>query len=186
MAYFFLILKRNTMVVLSALSFCLCLTAVFLMSRAIKIAQDPILIAIDSNSTRVISRIDDPIFDTEAVQFAKMFVSKLYNFTPNSFEENVGYASTFFSVSLWEQEEAKIQENQKAIATDQISLEGTIQRIVKNSDSEYTIDIKTREITRLNTQDRSISLKIFLERTKRSKINPYGIEVTRYEENILN
>ncbi|MGZ3769352.1 MAG: hypothetical protein ACXVCP_08490 [Bdellovibrio sp.] len=186
MAYFFLILKRNTMLVLTAMSLFLCSVAVLLMNRAVKIAQDPILIAIDSNSTRVISRIDDPIFDTEAVQFIKMFVSKLYNFTPKTFEENVGYASTFFSLSLWEQEEAKLQENQKTVEKDQISMTAAIQRISKNSDSEYTIDIKLREITRLNTQERNISLKIFVERTKRSKINPYGIEVTRYEENILN
>lgn len=186
MAYFFLILKRNLMLTLTALSLCLCLTAVLLMNRAIKIAQNPILIAIDANSTRVISRIDDPIFDTEAVRFAKMFVSKLYNFKPQTFEENVGFASSFFSISLWEQEESKMLEHMKNVAKEQISMTGVIQRIVKNSDSEYTIDAKIQEITRLNTQDRNLSLKIFIQRIERTKTNPYGIEVTRYEENILN
>ncbi|HPI40508.1 MAG TPA: hypothetical protein PLJ21_06865 [Pseudobdellovibrionaceae bacterium] len=156
------------------------------MNRAIGIAQNPILIAIDSNGTRVVSKSIDPIFDTEAVQFSKMFISKLYNFTPESFNENVGYASTFFSISLWKEEEQKFLELMKNVEKEKISMSTKLEKIMKNSDSEYSLELNILETTRLNSQLRKVSLKLFIQRTPRTKINPYGIEVNRYEENLIN
>ncbi len=186
MAYFYLFLKRNLMVTLTFLSFLLCFFSVVVMNRAIRIAQNPILIAIDSNGTRVVSQSVDPIFDTEAIQFSKMFVSKLYNFTPETFKENVGYASTFFSINLWLEEESKFLELMKNVEKDQISMNTKLERIIKNSDLEYLLELSMRETTRLNSEDRRVSLKLFIERTQRTKTNPYGIEVNRYEENVIN
>lgn len=186
MAYYFLVLKRNITLILTALSLILCATAVALMNKALNIAQNPILIAIDTNGTRVVTQIEDPIFDTEVVQFAKLFVNKLYNFTPKTFEENVGYASTFFSVELWKDEEAKVLELMKNVSKEQISMSSSINKIVKNAPLVFSVELATKEITRLNTLDKNISLKLYLARVSRSKTNPYGIEVIRYEENILN
>jgi hypothetical protein len=186
MAYLFLFLKRNLMLTMTILSFILCTSAVILVSKALRIAQDPILIAIDANGTRVIARTDDPIFDTEAVHFSRLLVAKLYNFNPQNFRENVDYASTFFSIPLWQEEEQKFLEHIKAATTEQISMTGSIQKITKNSPTEYTIEAIVHEITRLNTQERHVSLKLVLQRVSRSKINPYGIELSSYEETLVN
>lgn len=186
MAYFYLVLKRNITLLMTALSLLLCGTAIIFMNRALRIAQNPILIAIDGNGTRVVTNTEDPIFDTEVVQFAKLFVNKLYNFTPKSFEENVGYASTFFSVELWKDEESKVLDLMKNVEKEQITMSSSISKIIKNAPLIFTIELGTKEITRLNTQDKNVSLKLYLERVARTKTNPYGIEVIRYEENILN
>lgn len=186
MPYFFLIFKRNLLLILTAASLALCATAVVLMNMAIKISQDPILIAIDSNGTRVISKSDDPIFDTEAVQFAKMFVGKIYNFTPQNVENNMGTASGFISIQLWDEEESKFRRTIEKVQNEQVYMTGTIQRVVKHSQTEYTLYLKTQETTRANVQDRNISLKLYLQRVGRNQVNPYGIEVNRYEENVLN
>ena len=61
-----------------------------------------------------------------------------------------------------------------------------IDKITKNSDSEYTILMTNNEVTRLNSNIRNLSLKLYIRRIERNKTNPYGIEVIRYEENILN
>ena len=186
MNYFYLVLKRNLLLTLTATSLLLCTFSVISMRQALAIAQKPILIGIDSNGTRIIARADDPIFDTEAVQFSKLFVNKLYNFTPQNFMDNVGFASTFFSITLWEQEEAKFLELMKNVEKEQISMKTNIDKITKNSDSEYTILMNNNEVTRLNSNIRNLSLKLYIRRIERNKTNPYGLEVIRYEENILN
>ena len=100
--------------------------------------------------------------------------------------DNVGFASTFFSITLWEQEEAKFLELMKNVEKEQISMKTNIDKITKNSDSEYTILMNNNEVTRLNSNIRNLSLKLYIRRIERNKTNPYGIEVIRYEENILN
>lgn len=186
MPYFFLILKRNILLLLTAASLVLCATAVALMNKAIKIAQDPILIAIDSNGTRVISKSDDPIFDTEAIQFAKMFVGKIYNFTPQNIADGMNETSGFLSIELWDEEQSKFRSTIDNAIKNQIFMTGSIQRVVKHSQTEYTIYLKNQETTRATVQDRNISLKLYLQRVQRTQLNPYGIEVHRYEENVLN
>ena len=100
--------------------------------------------------------------------------------------DNVGFASTFFSITLWEQEESKFLELMKNVEKEQISMKTNIDKITKNSDSEYTILMNNNEVTRLNSNIRNLSLKLYIRRIERNKTNPYGIEVIRYEENILN
>lgn len=182
MTYFFLVMKRNLMILMSLASFFLCFYAVFMMKKALTIAQTPTLIAIDQNGTRLISRLDDPIFDTEAANFCREFVKKMYNFSPTTFKDNVGAATELLSVKLWEEKQASIVQYKEQVEKNQISLDTKITKIIKASDSLFTVFLNSSETNRFNKIDRSLKLEIEIHRVPRSESNPFGLEVIRYAE----
>ena len=182
MSYFFLIMKRNLMILMCFASFFLCIFAVFTMKKALTIAQTPTLIAIDQNGTRLISRLDDPIFDTEAANFCREFVKKMYNFTPETFKDNVGAATELLSVRLWDEKQNSILQYKEQVEKNQISLDTKITKIIKASDSLFTVFLSSAETNRYNKIDRNLKLEIEIHRVSRSASNPFGLEVIRYAE----
>lgn len=182
MNYITLMIKRNTMLFLTSLSVFFCFISVIQISKALSIANDPLILAIDSNGTRVVRRKDDPIFETEAISFIKFYLENLYNFTPENFLKNVGIATSYMSLELWEKEKGKILSHHKYIQENQMSLRAEIRRIYKDDPMVYTSILILEETSRMATGRRGLKLKIYIRRVPRTPLNPYGIEVERYED----
>lgn len=182
MNYITLLIKRNVMLVLTSVSVLFCFFSVFQISKALSIANDPLILAIDSNGTRVVRRQDDPIFETEAISFLKFYLKNLYNFTPDDFLRNVGIATSYMSISLWEEEKTKILSQHKQIMENQVSMVSDVRKIFKVSDNEFSSLIVIDEKSRLSTSKRILKLKLLLKKIPRSDLNPYGIEVEGYQD----
>jgi hypothetical protein len=60
-----------------------------------------------------------------------------------------------------------------------------IKNIYKKSDFEYTVIVNTLEVTRLNRTNRVIKAIIQIQKTERTSTNPYGLEVVRYDEKVV-
>ncbi len=182
MNYFTLMIKRNTMLVLTSMSVMFCFFSVFQISKALSIANDPLILAIDSNGTRVVRRQDDPIFETEAISFLKFYLHNLYNFTPEDFLKNVGIATSYMSIKLWDDEKSKILSQHKYILENQVSFTSEIRKIYKVSENVYTSIILIEEKSRLSSSRKALKLKLMLKKVSRTDLNPYGIEVEGYED----
>ncbi len=182
MSYLSLIINRNLHLVLSFISVGFSIFVSLYAYKAINAAENPVLIAIDSNGTRVISRLDDPIFETEAVSFVKSFLERLYNFTPETFEKNVGFAAELMEITLWEEKKDQTLSLQKAVFEQKLRLESEVLGISKVNDHDYQALLKVKETSRISEKERTVKIKLSLFRGKRRQENPWGIEVKSYEE----
>lgn len=182
MSYYQLILKRNIGLILNIISILISTSAIFVVNKALNITKEPYLIAIDSNGTRVVSRKDDPIFDTEAIAFCRDFVKKMYNFNPTTFHDQVGSATELLSIKLWDEKKTGIHQYQEIVTKDHISLESSVNKILKNSENVFTVILNTVESNRFAKTERNLKLDLAFSRVQRTQSNPYGLEVTSYAE----
>lgn len=183
--YYWIVIKRNLHIILTTVTLVVCAFAI-IESHYVRLkSEKALIIAIDNNGTRIVSRQDDPIFETEIIQFAKMFLGLIYNFEANTFIRNVGQASGYMSIKLWEGKANEILALSKSVKDQNIALKGTIQSISALSDNSYLAVVATQESTRMQSLEKKIEVSFELSRVQRSEINPWGIEVTRYEEKIL-
>lgn len=183
MSYYQLVMKRNLGLILNIISILISAFSLIIVNKALNITKEPYLIAIDTNGTRVVSRQDDPIFDTEAISFCRDFVKQMYNFTPSTFHTQIGDATKLLSVKLWKEKESGINQYQARVILEQISLDAQITKILKNSANNFTVLVGTIESNRFAKTERNLKLDLNFSRVQRTPSNPYGLEVISYVEN---
>lgn len=149
---------------------------------AISKESKTVLIGIDDNGTRVIENKEDPLFKTEVVAFIRHFSLLLYNFDQNTYVENVGSASDLMSVNLWEQLESKLKAKREVVSAKSISHSGIIEQIIKLDDHVYEVQIQGYEQRNLKRVQRKLKLQVRLNKTERTNMNPWGMEVDEIKE----
>jgi len=183
--YFVFLLKRNAQFLLSVITLLLCVFAIFESRAARMRAETPTIIAIDSNGTRVVARQNDPIFESEVINFSKMFLIQLYNFTPQTFMKSVGGASSYMSQELWKTKEEQLLRYSETVKTQESSLSGSIRKMSELVDGSYRAEMDIAETSRMKTTKRRIEVVFKLERVPRDERNQWGFEVTKYDEKAL-
>ncbi len=175
-------LIRDIQILLLVTSIGISCGALFLSYKALKNSRTPILIGIDENGTRIIYQDSDPLFKTEVVNFIKTYIEKLYNFEPRTFSKNVGFATGFMSESLWNSKRDQIQSLQEKVKSNQISIKTELKKLTKEDDGSFQATLESTQILRASKSKRTFRLKLLIAETTRSKQNPFGMEVTHYEE----
>ena len=175
-------LIKDVQILLLVVSIFISSAALFLAFKAHKSSKIPFLIGIDQNGTRVIHNHDDPLFKSELVNFIRVYIQKLYNFKPESFDANVGFATGYMSEELWNLKKDQILSLKSKVLANQIQVETKLSKISKENDGSYKIDLKSTKLSRASRSTRNFQLKLSLAKTDRTQKNPYGIEVTNYEE----
>lgn len=153
----------------------------FLNLKVILSNKKPTLIAIDENSTRIISDMNDPIYKTESLAFIKRFLTLTYNFDQKSFLKQFGGATGMMSEHLWNEKKEEILSLKSKIERDEISLKSEIEKITISENSYFAL-IRVMETSRLKTKEHEIAVRLELKRSERSESNPWGLEVKQYEE----
>ena len=143
---------------------------------------DPILIGIDSNGTRVISKDDDPLFKTEIVNFIRRFCSLSYNFDHLTFNQNIGAATDLMGLELWKSQKTKILTMQKKVVNEKISHSATIKQINRLGPMQFAVLLDTSRTRRMKNEDQQLAILINLAKIKRTSSNPWGMEVIELEE----
>lgn len=184
MSYLAAVLRRNLLLFLLflALGTLSTVSTYVALTRSDKI----ILIGIDGNGTRVISKDEDPLFKTEVVNFVRGFVALMYNFDPTSYQKNVGDASNLMSTKLFEQDKDKLIKLGQEVEKVQIQSSATLMHLVKNNDGSYGATIRSIENRRLSSIERKLKLNISILKTKRTEANPWGMEIDGLTEEKLN
>ena len=167
------------------LVFSLLFWALFATFEALSKKTTTLLIAIDSNGTRVIRTQDDPIFKTEIVQFLRFYLEKAYNFTPQNFSQNVGEATTLMSESLWKQEGENISRLKNMVEDSGLAQLARVERISQISSTHFQSILQIEQKSRLNTQSFKIKVSLQIQNIKRNESNPWGIEVLELKEERL-
>lgn len=178
------IFKRNLQFILFLAITVLFALTVAINFKAIQKAKEPLLIAIDSNGTRLVKQVDDPIFKTEATAFIQRFLQNVYNFDSNNFMKKIGFATSLMSEELWKSKRSSILELKTKVEADEISLSGQILKITKDETTYHAL-IDAEEKSRLHVQKRKIKVKVKLSSIARTADNPWGLEVDSYEEELL-
>lgn len=178
------IFKRNLQLFLFIGIAVLFVLSVLINFKAIKMAGDPVLIAIDGNGSRIVKQMDDPVFKTEATAFIQRFLNSVYNFDSQNFIKRIGYATSLMSEDLWKSKRSSILDLKNKVEQDEITLSGQIVKITKDEDSYHAL-IEASEKSRLNIQSRKIKVLIRLKVVSRTSENPWGLEVDAYEEDLI-
>ena len=176
------LLARNLPGLIGGLAIVLCMVALYESHQSRLISQNPIIIAIDQNGTRLVEKSNDPIFESEVISFSRAFLGNLYNFSPQTFMKNVGYSSGLMAEKLWAREEGRIQNLMNQVKESGITLKSTVEKISELESGKYLALLRTTQTSRLNVENRRISVKFSLVRVPRTPTNPWGIEVSEHEE----
>lgn len=163
----------------------LILVTIIINLKAISKSNKPYLIAIDSNGTRIVQDLTDPIYKTEALTFIQKFLANVYNFNHENFMKRIGPATSMMSEALWKQKRDQILSLKSKVESEEISLTSQITKITKGENEIYHALIDSTEKSRLNTHIRKIKVSLKLVKTKRTHENPTGLEVDSYEETLL-
>jgi hypothetical protein len=178
-------MKRNIQFILFlGLSLLSVITIVFNIKSTIS-GRVPLLIAIDSNGTRIINKKDDPIFTTEAVGFINKFTTSIYNFDSKNFMSKVGSATGMMSDELWKQKKNAIVDLRSRVEKDEISIEGELTKLTKDESGIYYGLVHIKEKSRLSVTEKTIKVEISLKSRERSEFSPYGMEIDKYEETLI-
>ena len=177
--YFFLKKHLTQLALICSLSLWAGSTTFLLLRRE---DEKLLLIGIDENGTRLITRSDDPLLKTEIIHFVKEFISRLYSFNPETFEENLGRASDLMSKALWDKEKDRVLKLSEIVKKEGISSKAKIESISKTRDGKYTAQIQLTEERRAGKHERKLGIEVSLTKVERSEANPYGIEVDSLNE----
>lgn len=173
---------RDVQIVLLILSIAIASFSVFVAIKAYNQSLKPLIIGIDKNGTRLLKTHSDPLFKVEVVNFIKIYIEKLYNFSPSNFEETVGLATNFMSESLWNEKKDQILSLKEQVKKNQITVQTKLQEIKKMDDGSFLAKLKTDQLRRSSKSSKNFQLKLSLNKITRNEMNPYGIEVISYEE----
>ena len=174
------LLKKFSPIAFSiTLLLCWALTSTY---AALKNKGETLIIAIDSNGTRLVSKNTDPIFKTEIISFFKYFNDSLYNFNSQNFEDKVGPITSYFSNELWEKEKSKISQLQKLTKSKNIISTSNIQKISKINNKSFDLLIDHTFKENLSKTKKTLKLSVQIELVKRSKLNPWGILIDDIKE----
>jgi hypothetical protein len=177
--YFGTMLKRH--LAMGLLIFALLSWALVASFHALTTKSETILIGIDQNGTRIISKADDPLFKTEVVNFLRRFVALQYNFDESTFEDNVGSASELMTIQLWEREKAKIIELGKVVKKEKIAYTANLQKIT-TKDGKFQMLLETNQMMRMKNAKSLIKVDVEIVQTKRTAQNPWGMEIASLTE----
>ena len=183
MPYALYLVKKH--LALTAILLTLTAWAVIASTLALQNKRELVLIGLDPNGTRVITSREDPLFKTEVVNFLRSFVSELYTFTPDTFDSSVGRASDLMTTDLWEKEKEKVIKLQAIVKAEAISSSAEITSITKVSTGVFKVGLLMSESRRVGKQTKKLELSVGLRKGERSESNPYGIEVEKLEETLV-
>ena len=179
------IIKRNIQFILFILMAFISTMTAILSLRTMNQAKKPIIIGIDSNGTRIISELNDPIYKTEAIAFIQKFFFNAYNFDSINFYKRLGFATTMMSEELWKKKSSEIIDLKSKVERDNIVLSSEVLKLTKDEDNTYRGLVQIKEKTRLNQQDHQVIVSLKLKSVPRTAENPFGLEVDSYEESIV-
>lgn len=179
------IFKRNIQFILFILVATLCLVSSAIGIKAIYGSKQPIIIAIDSNGSRIVTDLNDPIYKTEAIAFVQKFLFNVYNFDSANFIKRIGFATSLMSEELWKKKESEILDLKSKIERDNIAISGLVIKMSRDDEGTYHAIVKATERTRLNEQEHQIEVALKLKSVSRNQDNPSGLEVDSYEESII-
>jgi len=176
------ILKRNAQFLMFIGVTLLSVISVFANLKTISKQDNPLIIGIDTNGTRIVTETSDPIYKTEAVAFIQKFLFNVYNFNSENFMKRIGLSTSLMSEELWKKKRSEILDLKTKVERDEVVLVGQIQKMSLDESGIYHGLILVKERSRLNEVDHQIEVSLQLLKVPRTQDNPYGLEVDSYEE----
>lgn len=150
------------------------------------LAVKPLLIGIDSDGTRVISSIEDPLLRSEKVAFIKRFIENFYQYNAENFDKRMAISTDMMSEELWNKKLKDLSELRTKLQNDPISTEVLIKKINKHeTEGTYYAHIGITITHRLDRKTIQMLLTISVKDRQRSTKNPWGMEVNEIEEKEL-
>jgi hypothetical protein len=145
----------------------------------------PIIIAIDANGTRIVTQVEDPIFRTEVVKFIQTFLEESFNFSAETFSKNVGEATNLMSETYWQSSRGKVMELKGFVESKGLSYSSVIERISRVDEDHFQALLGVEESSRLQKRNYKLLLDLRIKSAKRTRINPWGMEVDDVQEKHL-
>ncbi len=150
-----------------------------------------VLIGVDQNGTRIITDQEDPVLRTEVINFLRAFVGVMYNFDQTTFVDNAAKASDLLSLDLWNEKKNDVMTMIETMKKEPMQVSTQITKIgkEKNEKNEEQYSVYTNQIVNRRARTDNIKMNYIFtvqKLPKRTKENPYSIEITSIKENRVN
>lgn len=186
MKFLKLMIERNLILILAILSLFMCLVSFVVLIRAIRLNEKPVIIAVDlSGRAHLVTKEEDPLMDKDAIQFVRDYFANKYNVSRETFEKNYRFVTNHMGSKLWERERNNINSLKEKLSSNQLIIEGFLEKISKENDGIFVAEVSLVANERIGKIKHKVEVTVVLSKTARTSTNPEGIEVTEYVEKIL-
>jgi hypothetical protein len=146
------------------------------------------IIAIEDTGTRVVTDQNDAALKKEKRNFVQAFISYLYAFNSSNFESRMSSAGDLMSNELWAQRVESIRKAVIQIQNDDLVSLCQIKDIQESNSNpnKFRAVIEVTFRRKLQTEKKRYAVDIEVKKSKRDILNPYDMEVIRYDENPTN
>lgn len=140
-----------------------------------------VVIAVDKYGTRILGdkKADQDLRDIEITQFIDEFVTFYFNFDEKNYKDRISIGSAYLSQDVWENQEVsqfKALENEIKLNPFHETSEITKIEYLKEVE-KYKVEIKSELTANQITKIKTVTLNLGLKSIKRSKQNPWGLEI---------
>lgn len=146
------------------------------------------IIAIEETGTRVVTDENDSALKKEKKNFIQSFISYLYAFNSSNFESRMSSAGDLMSNELWAQKVEGFRKASAQVKNDDFMSVCQIKDIQESSanPNKFRAVIEVTFRKKLQTEKKRYAVDIEVKRSKRDVLNPYDMEVVRYDEIAVN
>ena len=146
------------------------------------------IIAIEETGTRVVTDVNDSALKKEKKNFVQSFISYLYAFNSSNFESRMSAAGDLMSNELWAQKVDGFRKASSQVKNDDFMSVCQIKDIQESSSNpnKFRAVIEVTFRKKLQTEKKRYAVDIEVKKSKRDVLNPYDMEVVRYDEIAVN
>lgn len=142
--------------------------------------SETLLIQMNGFDTRVIEESQRPLVEVE--NFFHNFVGLFYSYNSKNFETRMNRVVPMIEIEVMRQYQQKINSMYDKLQKDHTDQFSYIEKITRINDLDYELKIRVERRTRGQDYTSDYILRATVKRTKRTKENPYGLQVDRLEE----
>ena len=148
---------------------------------ALKKSDKVVYLKLYSDSAEIVTSLSEQELKHLEVIFIKRITQLFYTFNNDNFMTNFDDLKNYFSNSLKEQLIKNSLMKMSFMKDKTVSQTAVIEEI-KKSDGKYLITLNVVSQTNSNLLKQKVMVSMRLQKTEKSIENPFGFEITEYEE----
>lgn len=153
--------------------------------QAFKNKEELILISVSESQTRLITESFDPGLKNEFKNFLTEFLETYYTYDEKNFSSQMDKASNLMNLDFFELQKPKLLELQAKLQSQPLVQSAEIESIDQVEPNKIEAQVNLKVKSKLSEHNFKIKVRLALASSKRSKLNPWGFEVTEVSDDVL-
>ncbi len=147
---------------------------------ALKKENQTLLLQMNGFDTRVIDQSEQPPIEIE--NFFHNFVGLFYSYNSQNYESHMNRAAPMLKLSVLKEFAPRLNKMFDRVIQTPVNQIAFIEKINKIQDFDYELVIKVERSEKGQETSNDYNIRLSVDRTDRTRENPYGIEIVKLEE----